>query len=123
MHVPLRRLLMRPSQPPVRGALCPLMHAPPPSASTGRGLDTHRTWEALSLGTIPIVLRNSLDPLYTHLPVMVIGGLEDLTPKKVHEFYASVRRRVEEGTIGWERATAFYWVQVRAENLLNFRSV
>lgn len=87
------------------------------SLFTGRGMDAHRTWEALSLGTIPIVIRNALDPLYTHLPVMVIGGLEDLTPERVTAFYASVRKRVEEGTIGWERATAFYWLQVRAFNL------
>ena len=39
----------------------------------GLGLDTHRTWEALFLGSIVIVRSSSIDELFEDLPV-VIGG-------------------------------------------------
>lgn len=38
----------------------------------GAGVDCHRTWEALLLGCIPVVKRNSLTPLFSDLPVVVL---------------------------------------------------
>lgn len=75
----------------------------------GRGLDTHRTWEALSLGAIPIVMRNSLDPVYRHLPVMVIGDVSEFTPDNVEAFYRELQGRKD--SLDWHRVTAFYWLQ------------
>ena len=40
-------------------------------APPGRGIDTHRCWEALMVGTIPIVFSSSLNDLYENLPVIV----------------------------------------------------
>lgn len=44
----------------------------------GNGLDCHRTWEALYLGSIVIVKRSSLDPLYTDLPVAIVDDIAEL---------------------------------------------
>ncbi len=44
----------------------------------GNGLDCHRTWEALYLGSIVIVKRSSLDPLYAGLPVAIIDDIAEL---------------------------------------------
>lgn len=41
-------------------------------APFGRGLDTHRVWEVLQLGAIPIVLTSSLDRLYGQFPVLIL---------------------------------------------------
>lgn len=38
----------------------------------GNGLDCHRTWEAISLGTIPIIKTSQLDPLFDGLPVWIV---------------------------------------------------
>lgn len=47
----------------------------------GAGLDCHRTWEALALGTIPIVQRSSIDPVYDRFPVALVQNWHELTPK------------------------------------------
>lgn len=38
----------------------------------GRGIDCHRTWEALALGCIPILRRTAIDRLYENLPILFI---------------------------------------------------
>jgi hypothetical protein len=52
----------------------------------GRGLDTHRTWEALMVGTIPIMLTSPLDPLFTTLPVIIVDSIEG-----IHEDYLNAK--------------------------------
>ncbi|CAH1777421.1 unnamed protein product [Owenia fusiformis] len=54
-------------------------------APRGNGLDTHRIWEALYVGSIPIVQRSLLDPLFKDLPVLLIDNYEDLTEKLLKE--------------------------------------
>jgi hypothetical protein len=43
----------------------------------GAGLDTHRLYEALLCGATPVVLRNSLTPLYRTLPVCIVDAWTD----------------------------------------------
>ena len=45
----------------------------------GNGLDTHRLWESLYMGSIPIVKSSSLDPLYKEFPVLIISSWEEIT--------------------------------------------
>ena len=58
----------------------------------GMAPDTYRTWEALLVGTIPIVEASHLDPLYADLPILIIQDLHEVTPafleKKYLEFKA-----------------------------------
>jgi hypothetical protein len=60
----------------------------------GNGLDTHRFYEATVLGTIPIVVRNSLTPLYAeHFPAtLVLERWEDLVRMTEAELDAHRRR-------------------------------
>jgi len=71
----------------------------------GRGLDTHRTWESLMVGTIPIVIRSPLDSLYDQLPVLIIDDWEILTPEYLEEQYAEMRTR----TYDFASLYAPYW--------------
>jgi hypothetical protein len=45
----------------------------------GNGLDCHRTWEALLLGAVPVVLSSGLDPLFNEIPAIVINNWKNLT--------------------------------------------
>lgn len=43
----------------------------------GTGIDTHRVYESILCGTIPVVLRNSLAHLYEKLPVCILDKWTD----------------------------------------------
>lgn len=45
----------------------------------GEGLDCHRTWEALCLGCIPIMISNPLDDMFSGLPVLIVKSWSDVT--------------------------------------------
>jgi FkbM family methyltransferase len=45
----------------------------------GAGQDTHRLWEALYLGSIPVVLKSNLSPLYAGLPVIQLESWDQLS--------------------------------------------
>jgi hypothetical protein len=46
----------------------------------GNGLDCHRTWEALALGSIPIVKKSILtSKLYDDLPVVIVNDWSEIT--------------------------------------------
>jgi hypothetical protein len=53
----------------------------------GMGIDTHRVWEALMVGTIPIVLTSPLNELYTELPVVIVDSFEAITPETLRMIY------------------------------------
>lgn len=38
----------------------------------GNGIDCHRTWELLTMRTIPILLTSSIDSLFEKLPVVIV---------------------------------------------------
>lgn len=44
----------------------------------GTGLDCYRTWEALIMGAIPIVLQSEISSLYDGLPVMFVESWTDI---------------------------------------------
>ncbi|MBS0640933.1 MAG: hypothetical protein JSS43_13730 [Proteobacteria bacterium] len=56
----------------------------------GAGLDCHRTWEALALGTIPIVQRSSLDAVFDHFPVAVVQDWREVTPQAMARWRAEL---------------------------------
>jgi hypothetical protein len=51
----------------------------------GNGVDTHRIWEALALGTIPIVRTSSIDPLFVDLPVLIVHDWAELNTEDASE--------------------------------------
>jgi hypothetical protein len=71
----------------------------------GRGLDTHRTWEALMVGTIPIVISSPLDSLYDNLPVLIIEDWSILTPEYLEEQFCLFQSR----TYDFSKIYSAYW--------------
>jgi hypothetical protein len=71
----------------------------------GHGLDTHRTWEALLMGCIPIVPSSTLNPLYEDLPVIVINSWDEVTT----EFLTACLDKLKSKTWCRNKLYAHYW--------------
>lgn len=58
----------------------------------GNGLDCFRTWEALALGTIPIVKTSALDRLYRDedLPVVIVESYREVTAGNLRRWHAQL---------------------------------
>lgn len=71
----------------------------------GNGLDTHRLWEVLLLGSYPVVQTSTLDPLYEDLPVVVINKWEEVTP----DFLRQKKEEFRKKTWNTSKLFAPYW--------------
>jgi hypothetical protein len=71
----------------------------------GNGLDTHRLWEALYMGSYPIVKSSSLDPLYEGLPVLVVQDWAEVTESYLKEKYEEMRGR----SYDFSKLSMEYW--------------
>ncbi len=76
----------------------------------GNGLDTHRLWEALYVGSYPIVKSSSLDPLYADLPIVIVQDWSQVTEKFLDQKYEELKRK----SFSIEKLYMDYW-----ENLIN----
>jgi hypothetical protein len=76
-------------------------------APPGAGLDTHRTWEALALGVIPVVFRGPLAPLFRRLPVVAIARPSELLDAPFAAWRAALLPAAAD--FDWARVTAFPW--------------
>lgn len=59
----------------------------------GNGLDCHRTWEALYMGVVPIVLRNTLSPLFEGLPILEVDTWDELSTSFLRDVYPAIRAK------------------------------
>jgi hypothetical protein len=73
----------------------------------GNGFDCHRTWEAIALGTIPIIKTSPLDPLFEGLPVWIVNDWNQINDisltEKIEEFKSS--------TFNLEKMQLRYWLK------------
>lgn len=84
----------------------------------GRGLDCFRTWEAIFLGTIPIVRSSPLDPMFEdeHLPVMLVDRFRDITATRLERWRAAAEERFTRETL--DRLTVDHWLErIRGRSL------
>ncbi len=73
----------------------------------GNGKDCHRTWEALLMGSYPIVLYSSLNPLYENLPIVIVHYWEEIT----EEFLKTKLEEFQQRSFHLEKLYAPYWFQ------------
>jgi hypothetical protein len=71
----------------------------------GRGIDTHRTWESLMVGTIPIILSTPMDSLFDNLPVLIVDDLLKITPDFLNKEYDILRKK----TYDFSKLYSKYW--------------
>ncbi len=80
-------------------------------SAAGNGLDSHRTWEALCLGSIVITRRSSLAPLFDGLPVVMVddwGEVHDLARLK---HWQALHARQANAETTRERLSPATWVK------------
>jgi hypothetical protein len=65
----------------------------------GNGIDSHRVWEALYLGTVPVVTRSVLTEQHPELPMVV---LDDWSQFPSTHFSAALFDRL---MVGWDAET------------------
>ncbi len=93
----------------------------------GNGVDTHRMWESLVAGAIPVVLRSTAVEPFAHLPILFVKDYRELTrellseafvrlqvplqvPAEMHsEFWGEQIRRAGDGLRGYERVGWREW--------------
>jgi hypothetical protein len=89
----------------------------------GNGPDTHRTWEVLMLGRIPIVDAIPLNKVFEGLPVWAIQGLKNLA----HISEADLKKKFFEfvdkwDTYDWSKLSLNYWKTYITAITDNFKS-
>ena len=75
----------------------------------GAGLDCHRTWEALVLGTIPIVRQSTLDPVFDGLPVVSVRDWQEVTPDAMAAWQEDRQEAFTPAL--YRRLTAAHWTE------------
>jgi hypothetical protein len=91
--------------------LCDLRDAKFTLSPRGNGLDCHKTWEALLLGSIPIIKHSTSDSLYDGLPVLLINDWSEVTEECLQQKYAEFQNT----TYSRERLYAAYWINLIKE--------
>ena len=71
----------------------------------GNGPDTHRVWEALYSGSIPIVLNSPTFKGYDNLPILKLNSLNKIS----HELLSDYLLNLENKDISFEKISLNYW--------------
>ncbi len=74
----------------------------------GNGLDTHRLWESLYLGTIPIVKSSTLDSLYEGLPVLIIDDWKQVN----RQFLTDKQEEFSHRQFSLEKTSMGHWIRL-----------
>lgn len=73
----------------------------------GNGIDTHRMWEALYAGTIPIVLRSPVTEAFSDLPIVMVDSYTEVTLPFLKKHYEELIQR----EFSWNKLSLSYWKQ------------
>lgn len=77
----------------------------------GSGHDCYKTWEALLVGTIPIVKRSPIIPIFKDLPVLIIDDWNEITESFLNEKYAEIASK----SYRLEKLYFDYWLNIMLE--------
>ncbi len=83
----------------------------------GNGLDTHRIWEVLCLGRIPIIQKNSLNKIYDQLPIIEIETWDEITNEFLIEQFNHVLLNFSNNIYNFDKLYLSYWQKVLNVNL------
>lgn len=81
----------------------------------GKGIDCHRTWEAIILGVVPIVKRTSIYPLIKDFPILFVDSYDEINQDKLDSF-------VYPDNFPVEKLTLSYWksfIREKSSSIVN----
>ena len=76
----------------------------------GAGPDCHRTWEALYMGCIPIVISSSIDELYEDLPILVINDWNEINNEFLEKKIIEIMNKNKNGEYNINKLYLQYWL-------------
>ena len=79
----------------------------------GNGVDTHRIWESLYMGSIPIVIYEEAHHLFNDLPILFIKDWSEITEEFLNEKYDEYNKK------SWnlEKLKIEYWTNFIKNNI------
>lgn len=81
----------------------------------GNGIDTHRLWETLYMGSIPIVRKDIAHRDWLDLPILFVDSWEEVTEERIR----NELERFQNTTWNMEKLRVSYWIErIRNENEL-----
>ena len=77
----------------------------------GNGLDTHRVWEALLVGSVPVTASSPMDSLLRRLPTLIVDDWDEITLPLLQNTFAELEARLDLAEASWDRPELFadYW--------------
>lgn len=72
----------------------------------GNGMDCHRTWESICLGSVPIVKAPNFRKLFEDLPVLIVNNWSDVTQELLENTIQDFKTK----TFNYDKITLSYWV-------------
>ncbi len=76
----------------------------------GAGMDCHRTWEALVLGSVPIIQRfPHMAGMFEDLPVWQVENVSEVTPENLQLKAHEVSAKLEENQYNFRKLTVGWW--------------
>lgn len=80
----------------------------------GTRLDCHRTWEILACGSIPVVKRSTLLPLWREFPIAVVDDWTDVSAERLAAWHRELAGHFDASML--DRLTEDYWLhRIRGE--------
>jgi len=77
----------------------------------GYATDCYRTWEALLVGSIPIVASSGIDSLFEDLPVIITDDWNKITKEFLDEKYREISSKLAAGEYKLEKLYMDYWLE------------
>lgn len=74
----------------------------------GNGMDCHRTWEAIILGSIPIIKSKEFKLMFEDLPVLNVENWTDINQKLLDDTIEKFKYR----TFNYDKLTLDYWKKI-----------
>ena len=74
----------------------------------GNGIDCHRVWETILVGSIPILRSTPLDPLYQDLPVLIVKEWSEVTETFLEKAYTEI----SEKSYHLDKLYVDYWLKI-----------
>lgn len=84
----------------------------------GNGLDTHRLWETLYMGSIPIVMRDIGYSAFEDLPILFVDDWDNITPEFLEECKKNIEDNMMQGKYNMEKLKVSYWINHIKKTLL-----
>ena len=84
----------------------------------GNGIDTHRIWEALYSGAIPVVQKHISHKNLEGLPILFLDDLRNISPEKLTMYLEKINFE----DLNFNKLTCSYWINIMKSKIIEDES-